>query len=229
MMIKRLLLIAALVCAAGSTNAADPLRIQVFGKSTVANTVGYGTVVDCFHAYDQTTGALLPLGAATWSENNDLFFMDRLGCLHNGWNSLIVPGPQGMTIGATAPGFTAASIPLTIQVTGTTAPQQMTVTVTPIAPAYVNSPQGTIVDSMALTQTATGYLGNLQSGITWTSDNPNFQVISKTNGPAGTYYLATTWNGTVAAGPETVHLLVSAPDYQTSEQILTIQVLAPPS
>ena len=228
-MIKRLLLIAALVFAAASANAADPLRIQVFGKSTVANNAGYGTIADCFQAFDATTGAKLPLGAATWSENNDLFYMDHFGCLHNKWDSLIVPGPQGMQISATAPGYTAASIPLTVQVTGTTVPQEMTVTTTPVAPAYVNSPTGTILYSFVLTQTDTGYLGNLQANITWASDNPNFQVLTTANTNAGTYYLETTWNGTIAAGPQIVHLLVSAPDYVTKEVTLTIQVLAPPS
>lgn len=45
-MIRRLLLIAALICGTAAANAAAPVRIQVFGKSSVANDVGYGTVVD---------------------------------------------------------------------------------------------------------------------------------------------------------------------------------------
>jgi hypothetical protein len=230
-LITRLLPILVLVLGiASAANAADPIRIQVFGKSTVANNAGYGTIADCFQAFDATTGARLPLGAATWSENNDLFYMDHFGCLHNAWNSLIVPGPQGMQISASASGYTAASIPLTIQVTGTTAPQEMTVTVTPVAPAYVNSPPATIIEQMVLTQTATGFLGNLQANVTWTSDNPNFQVLNTPpNTNAGTFYLQTTWNGTIAAGPQIVNLLVSAPDYVTKEVTLTIQVLAPPS
>ena len=52
--------------------------------------------------------------------------------------------------------------------------------------------------------------------MTWTCDNPNFQVVN-TNTNAGTYYLVTTWNGTIAAGPETVHLTSSAPDYDTAD------------
>lgn len=53
------------------------------------------------------------------------------------------------------------------------------------------------------------------------------QSYANTN--SGTFYLVTTWNGSIAAGPKTVHLLVSAPDYVTNEQTLTVQVLAPPS
>jgi len=37
----------------------------------------------------------------------------------------------------------------------------------------------------------------------------------------------TTWSGTIAAGPETVNLTASAPDYTTADIAVTVQVLAP--
>ena len=101
----------------------------------------------------------------------------------------------------------------------------MLVATTQVGSVYDNSPPVTIAYSLVVSQ-EDGAIGNLASGVTWTSDNLNFKV-SNTNTNAGTYYLTTTWSGTIAAGPQTIHLTASAPGYTTADVAVTVQVLAP--
>jgi hypothetical protein len=221
-MLKRLFLLAALVLMAAHAQAAGPLTINFAGNPTVANTAARGTVVGAPMAFN-SAGARVMSGV-TWSVNNPDFYTDFFGDLHTGWESIIPPGPQAMTITASAPGYTPGSKALTITVTGTMAAQQMVVTTTPVGPVYDNSPPVTIASSLVVSQ-ENGTIGNLDSGVTWTSDNLNFKV-SNTNTNAGTYYLTTTWTGTIAAGPQTIHLTASAPGYTTADVAVTVQVLA---
>ena len=222
-MLKRLFLLAALVLPAAHAQAAGTLTINVIGKSTVANTAAYGTVVDALSPVNAATGA--KVSGVSWSINNPDFYTDFFGDLHTGWNSIISPGPQAMTITASAPGYAPVSKSLTVTVTGTMAAQQMFLTTTQVGPVYDNSPPVTIAYSLVVSQ-EDGTIGNLASGVTWTSDNLNF-TVSNTNTTAGTYYLTTTWKGTIAAGPQTIHLTASAPGYTTADVAVTVQVLAP--
>jgi hypothetical protein len=46
----------------------------------------------------------------TWSiSGNSDFYVDFFGDLHTGWQSIIAPGPQTMTVTASASGYTTAS------------------------------------------------------------------------------------------------------------------------
>ena len=222
-MLKRLFLLAALVLPAAHAQATGTMTIYVYGKSTAANTAPYGTVVDTMAVANSSTGASVP--GVSWSVNNPDFYTDFFGSLHTGWESIIAPGPEAVTITASAPGYAPASKPLTVTVTGTLAAQQMYVTATQVHSVYDNSPPVTIAYSLVVSQ-ENGTVGNLSSGVTWTSDNLNFKVVN-TNTNAGTYYLTTTWTGTVAAGPQTVHLTAAATGYTTADVAVTIQVLAP--
>jgi hypothetical protein len=215
-------ILAALVLPAAHAQATGTLTINVIGKSTVANTAAYGTVVDALQARNSAGASV---SGVSWSVNNPDFYTDFFGDLHTKWNNIISPGPQAMTITASAPGYAPASKPLTVTVTGTMAAQQMFVTTSQVGPVYDNSPPVTIAYSLVVSQ-EDGTIGNLASGVTWTSDNLNF-TVSNTNTTAGTYYLTTTWKGTIAAGPQTVHLTAAAPGYTTADVAVTVQVLAP--
>jgi hypothetical protein len=206
-----------------AAQAAGPITIKVTGSSSVANTAAFGTVVDALMAFNSSGGRIS--SGVSWSINNPDFYTDFFGDLHTAWNSEIAPGPQGITVTVSAPGYTASTLPLTVTVTGTLALQTMLVTASAVESPPANAPPTTIVEQLVVSQT-NGELGNLGGGVTWTCDNPNFRVVN-TNTNAGTYYLVTTWNGTIAAGPETVHLTSSAPDYTTADSALTVQVLAP--
>jgi hypothetical protein len=91
-----------LVASAGAFAQNTPtIAINVVGKSTVANTAPYGTVVDAFQART-ASGTLVPL--ITWSVDNPDFYTDPLGDLHTNWNSIIMPGTQAMMITASGTG-----------------------------------------------------------------------------------------------------------------------------
>jgi hypothetical protein len=223
-MIKRLFFgaLALLVFFPALARAQSTLTIGVFGSSSVANTAAYGTVVDAFIA-SNSSGARVH--GVTWSiSGNSNFYVDLLGDLHTGWQSIIAPGSQTMTITASASGYTTANLPLTVTVTGTLAPQTMLVTLAQVATAFDNSASGTIVYSLTVSQT-NGTLGNLSSGVTWTVDNPLFAVVN-TMTSSGIYYLTTNWTGQIADGPQTVDLTASAPGYTTADLTLTIAVVA---
>jgi hypothetical protein len=223
-MIKRLCFgaIALLVLFPALARAQSTLTIGVAGPSSVANTVAYGTVVDAFIASNSSGSRV---HGVTWSiSGNSDFYVDFFGDLHTGWQSIIAPGPQTMTVTASASGYTTASLPLTVTVTGTLVPQTMVVTPAQVATAFDNSATGTIVYSLTVSQT-NGTLGNLSSGVTWTVDNPLFAVVSTMAGQ-GIYYLTTTWTGQIADGPQTVDLTASAPGYTTADLTLTIAVVA---
>jgi hypothetical protein len=79
-MLKRLFLLAALVLPAAHAQATGTLTINVIGKSTVANTAAYGTVVDALSPVNATTGA--KVSGVTWSVNNPDFYTDFFGDLH---------------------------------------------------------------------------------------------------------------------------------------------------
>ncbi len=200
--------------------AASTMTIAVIGQSTVANTAPYGTVVD--RLFGVSAGK--EVSGVTWSVDNANFYIDAFGGLHSAWQSMIAPGPQAMTITAAAPGYTNAALPLTVTVTGTLALQTMVVTTSQVATAYDNSPHGTIIYALTVSQT-NGTLGNLASGVNWTVDNPLFAVVN-TMANSGIYYLTTDWTGTIAAGPQTVNLTASAPGYNTANVSLTIGVVA---
>jgi hypothetical protein len=206
-----------------AAQAAGPITIRMVGSSSVANTAAFGTVVDALMAFNSSGGRIS--SGVSWSINNPDFYTDFFGDLHTKWNNEIAPGPQGITVTASAPGYTTSTLPLTVTVTGTLALQTMLVTATTVESPPANAPPVTIVEQLVVSQ-QDGTLGNLASGVTWTCDDSNFQVVN-TNTNAGTYYLVTTWNGTIAAGPETVHLTSSASDYNTADTTLTVQVLAP--
>jgi hypothetical protein len=223
-MIKRLFFgaIALLVFFPVFARAQSTLTIGVVGSSSVANTAAYGTIVDALVASNSSGGKV---HGVTWSiSGNSNFYVDFFGDLHTGWNSIVAPGPQTVTVTASASGYTTASLPLTVTVTGTLTPQTMLLTPVQVATAYDNSPSGTIVYSLTVSQT-NGTLGNLNSGITWTVDNPLFTVVT-TMGGQGIYYLTTTWTGQIADGPQTVDLTASAPGYTTADLTLTIAVVA---
>jgi hypothetical protein len=223
-MIKRLFFgaIALLVFFPALARAQSTMTIGVVGSSSVANTAAYGTVVDAFVASNSSGSKV---HGVTWSiSGNSNFYVDFFGDLHTGWSSIIAPGPQTMTVTASASGYTTASLPLTVTVTGTLAPQTMLITPAQVATAYDNSPSGTIVYSLTVSQT-NGTLGNLNSGVTWTVDNPLFAVVTTMAGQ-GIYYLTTTWTGQIADGPQTVDLTASAPGYTTADLTLTIAVVA---
>jgi hypothetical protein len=129
-MLKRLFLVAALVLPAAHAQATGTLTINVIGKSTVANTAAYGTVVDALSPVNAITGA--KVSGVTWSVNNLDFYTDFFGELHTQWESIISPGPQAMT--------------------GTMAMQQMVVATTPVGPVYDNSPPVTIASSLVVSQ-----------------------------------------------------------------------------
>lgn len=177
-MIKRLFLgaTALLVFFPALARAQSTMTIGVVGTSTVANTVAFGTVVDAFVA-SNSSGSHVK--GVTWSiSGNSDFYVDFFGDLHTNWESIIAPGPQTMTVTASAPGYTTASLPLTVTVTGTSAAQTMLITPAQIATAYDNSPLGTIVYSLTVSQT-NGTVGNLTNGVTWTVDNPLFAVVNR--------------------------------------------------
>ena len=225
-MIKRPFLglgaVALLVFFPALARAQSTLTIGVIGSSSVANTAAYGTIVDAFIASNSSGSRV---HGVTWSiSGNSNFYVDFFGDLHTGWNTIIAPGPQTMTITASAAGYTTASLPLTVTVTGTLAPQTMVITPAQVATAFDNSATGTIVYSLTVSQT-NGTLGNLASGVTWTVDNPLFAVVN-TMTNAGIYYLTTTWTGQIDEGPQTVNLTASAPGYTTADLTLTIAVVA---
>jgi len=225
-MIKRLFLgaiaLALLVFLPALAQAQSTMTIGVVGSSSVANTVPFGTVVDAFIASNSSGSRL---HGVTWSiSGNSDFYVDFFGDLHTNWESIIAPGPQTMTITASAAGYTTASLPLTVTVTGTLATQTMMITPAQVATAFDNSATGTIVYSLTVSQT-NGILGNLSSGVTWTVDNPLFAVVNTMAGQ-GIYYLTTTWSGRTADGPQTVNLTASAPGYTTADLTLTIAVVA---
>jgi hypothetical protein len=223
-MIKRLVLgaLALLVFFPALARAQSTLTIGVIGPSSVANTVAYGTVVDAFIASNSSGTRVRGI---TWSiSGNPNFYVDFFGDLHTGWQSIIAPGAQTMTVTAAASGYTTASLALMVTVTGTLAPQTMLITPAQVATAFDNSATGTIVYSLTVSQ-SNGTLGNLASGVTWTVDNPLFAVVN-TMANAGIYYLTTTWNGQIADGPQTVDLTASAPGYTTANVTLTIAVVA---
>jgi hypothetical protein len=223
-MIKRLFLAAAIsltLCPALVQAQAQTITIGLIGKSSVANTAAYGTVVDALLASNSSGGWVHGI---TWSVSNSDFFIDAGGDLHTNWQSIIAPGAQSMTITASAPGYTTATLALTVTVTGTMATQTMVITAAQAHTVYTNSPQGTIAYSLTVSQ-PNGTVGNLSSGVTWTVDNPLFTVES-TMANAGIYYLATTWTGQIASGPQTVNLTASAPGYTTATLSLTIAVVA---
>jgi hypothetical protein len=214
--------IALLVLFPAVARAQSTLTIGVVGSSSVANTAAYGTVVDAFVASNSSGSKVHKV---TWSiSGNSNFYVDFFGDLHTGWNSIIAPGPQTMTVTASASGYTTASLPLTVTVTGTASPQTMLITSSQVATAYDNSPSGTIVYSLTVSQT-NGTLGNLNSGVTWTVDNPLFTVVTTMAGQ-GIYYLTTTWTGQITDGPQTVDLTASAPGYTTADLTLTIAIVA---
>ena len=223
-MFKRLFLgaIALLVLFPALARAQSTLTIGVVGPSSVANTVAYGTVVDAFIASNSSGSRV---HGVTWSiSGNSDFYVDFFGDLHTGWESIVAPGPQTMTVTASAVGYTTASLPMTVTVTGTLASQTMLITPAQVATAFDNSATGTIVYSLTVSQT-NGTLGNLSSGVTWTVDSPLFAVVNTMAGQ-GIYYLTTAWNGQIADGPQTVDLSASAPGYTTAKLTLTIAVLA---
>ena len=212
-MIKKLFLgaIALLVLFPALARAQSTLTIGVVGSSSVANTVPFGTVVDAFIASNSSGSRVR---GVTWSiSGNSDFYVDFFGDLHTNWESIIAPGPQTVTVTASAAGYTTASLPLTVTVTGTLAPQTMLVTPAQIATAFDNSATGTIVYSVTVSQT------------NGTVDNPLFAVVN-TMTNAGIYYLTTTWSGQIADGPQTVDLTASAPGYTTADLTLTIAVVA---
>jgi hypothetical protein len=222
--IKRLFVgaIALLVFFPALARAQSTLTIGVVGSSSVANTAAYGTIVDAFVASNSSGSKVR---GVTWSiSGNSNFYVDFFGDLHTAWNSIIAPGPQTMTITASAAGFTTASLPLTVTVTGTLAQQTMLITSSQVATAFDNSPSGTIIYSLTVSQTD-GTLGNLNSGVTWTVDNPLFTVVTTMAGQ-GIYYLTTTWTGQITDGPQTVDLTASAPGYTTADLTLTIAIVA---
>ena len=152
-MIKRLFLgaIALLVFFPALARAQSTFTIGVVGSSSVANTVPYGTVVDAFIASNSSGSKI---HGVTWSiSGNSNFYIDFFGDLHTAWNSIIAPGPQTVTITASASGYTTASLPLTVTVTGTLAPQTMVITPAQVATAFDNSASGTIVYSLTVSQT----------------------------------------------------------------------------
>jgi hypothetical protein len=223
-MIKRLFLgaIALLVFFPALARAQSTMTIGVVGSSSVVNTAAYGTVVDAFVASNSSGSKVHGI---TWSiSGNSNFYVDFFGDLHTAWDSIIAPGPQAMTITASAAGYTTASLPLTVAVTGTSAPQTMLITPAQVATVFDNSATGTIVYSLTVSQT-NGTLGNLNSAVTWTVDNPLFTVVTTMAGQ-GIYYLTTTWTGQIADGPQTVDLTASAPGYTTADLTLTIAVVA---
>ncbi|HUC11090.1 MAG TPA: hypothetical protein VL985_11800 [Stellaceae bacterium] len=221
-MIKKLLFVAiAWLAASPALAQTQTLTIGVAGKSTVVNTAPYGTVVDALMA-SNSSGTRVQ--GVTWTISNPDFYIDALGDLHTAWSSIIAPGPQTMTITAAASGYTTAALSLTVTVTGTMAPQTMLITPVQVATAYDNSPRGTIVYSLTVSQ-PNGTLGNLSSGVTWTVDNPLFAVVDTTT-DAGIYYLTTTWTGQIAPGSQMVNLTASAPGYTTATLSLTIGVVA---
>lgn len=225
-MIKKLILvlgaIALLVFFPTLARAQSTLTIGVVGSNSVANTVPFGTVIDAFIASNSSG---IRVKGVTWSiSGNSNFYVDFFGDLHTNWESIIVPGPQTLTVTASAAGYTMASLPLTVTVTGTLAPQTMLITPAQVATAFDNSASGTIVYSLTVSQT-NGAVGNLANGVTWTVDNPLFAVVN-TMTNAGIYYLTTTWTGQIADGPQTVDLTASAPGYTTADLTLTIAVVA---
>jgi hypothetical protein len=84
---------------------------------------------------------------------NSDFYADFFGDLHTAWSSVIAPGPQIMTVTASAAGYTTATVPLTVAVTGTLAPRTMVVTPAQVATTFDNSPTVTIVYSLTVSQT----------------------------------------------------------------------------
>jgi hypothetical protein len=222
-MIRRIFLgaIALLVLFPALARAQSTLTIGVVGSSSVANTAAYGTIVDAFLVSNSSGGGV---SGVTLAVSNPNFYIDFFGDLHTAWQSVIAPGPQTMTITASAAGYTTASLPLTVTVTGTLAPQTMLITAAQAHTVYDNSAKGTITYSLTVSQT-NGTLGNLSQGVTWTVGNPLFTVVN-TMANAGIYYLTTTWNGQIADGPQTVDLTASAPGYTTADLTLTIAVVA---
>jgi hypothetical protein len=163
-----------LVASAGAFAQSTPtIAINVVGKSTVANTAPYGTVVDAFQART-ASGTLVPL--ITWSVDNPDFYTDPLGDLHTNWNSIIMPGTQAMMITASAPGYVTATESLTVTVTGTLAPQPSTST-TPSSTG--SSPTSTATSSTPSPSTST----TASSGSTTQTSVAN--SITMTNASAG--------------------------------------------
>jgi hypothetical protein len=200
-------------------HAQSTMRVAVIGKNSVANTAAYGTIVDMLLAFS-SHGLVRPI---TWAVSNPEFYIDPGGDLHSAWPSIIAPAPQTMTITASAPGYITATVNLTVTVTGTLAPQTMVITPSQVATVYDNSPQNTIAYQLVVSQ-PDGTLGNLSGGVTWLSDNQLFTVVEP-NTNSGTYYLVTTWTGTIADGSQTVDLTASAPGYTTATLSLTISVV----
>jgi hypothetical protein len=205
-----------------AARAQSTIQIFVLGKSTVANTAAYGTVVDSLFAINSEHRWIR--SGVTWSVDNPDFFVDGGGTLHTAWSSIIAPGPQTMTITAAAAGYTTASMALTVTVTGTMAPQTMVITPAQVATVYDNLPQNSVVYSLTVSQ-PDGTLGNLSGGVTWTSDNPLF-AVTEPNTNSGIYYLVTRWSGTIANESPTVILTASAPDYNPVDLTLTIPVVS---
>lgn len=82
------------------------------GVSPVPDNVVAGTVVDTLTA--TSNGA--PVPSVTFSVNNANFSVSGAN-LETAWVSPISQGSQAMTITASAPGYTTATLPLTVQVT----------------------------------------------------------------------------------------------------------------
>jgi hypothetical protein len=215
------ILLVAMLLSIGA-RAQSTMQIVAIGKSTVANTAAYGTVVDSLFAVNASRQLIH--APVTWSVNNPDFFVDPGGALHTAWSSVIAPGPQNMTITAMAAGYATAAVALTVDVTGTLVPQTMVVTAAQVATVYDNLPPNSVVYSLTVSQ-PNGTLGNLSGGVTWTSSNPLF-AVTEPNTNSGIYYLVTTWSGTVANGSPTVILTASAPDYNPVELTLTIPVVS---
>lgn len=191
--------------------------INVVGSPTVANTAAYGTVVVALQLRN-AAGALV--SGASWTVTNPRFYTDFFGDLHTSWETIIAPGPQAMTITAMLNGAVVATLPLTVAITGTLAPQTMVLTPSQIVALTAESVPNTIAYSLTTSQTD-GTLGNLEFGVAWTCDNPNFAVVN-TNTDAGIYYLWTT--GTLPVSTQIVNLTASEPGYMTAELALSIPV-----
>jgi hypothetical protein len=82
------------------------------GVSPVPDNAVAGTVVDTLTATSSLGG---PAPSVTFSANNANFTVSGAN-LETTWVSPISPGSQTITITATAPGFVAATLPLTVQV-----------------------------------------------------------------------------------------------------------------
>jgi hypothetical protein len=82
------------------------------GVSPVPDNAVAGTVVDTLTATSSLGG---PAPSVTFSANNANFSVSGAN-LETNWVSPISPGSQTITITATAPGFAAAALPLTVQV-----------------------------------------------------------------------------------------------------------------